>query len=196
MKIMQILAIAIFFGLSACTTGTAPQEPLDHKTQSEKSAIKTADIYGVYRYAAELDNMVLIHILYFLEDHTAAEYLFFGNPQKKSINIEVIEYFTWEFDEKTNIMKQHIYESLSRNEKNIPERKAEGRTDIIHVDGLKFGGDKILVLKITGPDGKKEVLYKQTDEQVKKMIELLSESTATKQKESAKPSGKKKKSAK
>lgn len=93
-------------------------------------------------------------------------------------------------------MKQHIYESLSRNEKNILKRKAEDRTDIIHVDGLKFGGDKILVLKITGPDGKKEVLYKQTDEQVKKMIELLSESTATKQKESAKPSGKKKKSAK
>lgn len=196
MKIIQTLAIAILFGLSACTTGTAPQEPLDHKTKSEKSAIKTADIYGVYGSAEAQGDLIYLHLLSFHEDHTATEYLFIGNPRTKAGNTEMIDYFTWEFDEATNTMKQHVHESVSRNEKNIPERKAEGRTDIIHVDGLKFGGDKILVLKITGPDGKAEVFDRQPDEQEKEMQKLLSELTAIKQKESAKPSGKKKKSAK
>ena len=108
----------------------------------------------------------------------------------------MIDYFSWEFDEATNTMKQHVHESVSRNEKNVPEKKAEDRTDIIHLDGLKLGGDEILMLKITGPDGKAEVFDRQPDEQEKEMQKLLSELTAIKQKESAKPSGKKKKSAK
>ena len=196
MKIMQTLAIAILFGLSACTTGTTPQEPLDHKTQSKKSAIKTADIYGVYGSAEAQDNMIYLHLLSFREDHTATEYLFIGNPRAKAGNTEMIDYFTWEFDEATNTMKQHVHESVSRNEKNVPEKKAEDRTDIVHLDGLKLGGDGILMLKITGPDGKAEVFDRQPDEQEKEMQKLLSELTAIKQKESAKPSGKKKKSAK
>lgn len=204
MKIIQTLAIAILFGLSACTTGTAPQEPLDHKTKSEKSAIKTADIYGVYwsaeaqgDWSAEaLGDLIYLHLLSFHEDHTATEYLFIGNPRTKAGNIEMIDYFSWEFDEATNTMKQHVHESVSRNEKNVPEKKAEDRTDIVHLDGLKLGGDGILMLKITGPDGKAEVFDRQPDEQEKEMQKLLSELTAIKQKESAKPSGKKKKSAK
>ena len=176
MKIIQTLAIAILFGLSACTTGTAPQEPLDHKTKSEKSAIKTADIYGVYGsaeaqgdWSAEaLGDLIYLHLLSFHEDHTATEYLFIGNPRTK----------------------------VSRNEKNVPEKKAEDRTDIVHLDGLKLGGDGILMLKITGPDGKAEVFDRQEELQEKEMQKLLSELTAIKQKESAKPSGKKKKSAK
>ena len=108
----------------------------------------------------------------------------------------MIDYFSWEFDEATNTMKQHVHESVSRNEKNVPEKKAEDRTDIVHVDGLKLGGDEILMLKITGPDGKAEVFDRQEELQEKEMQKLLSELTAIKQKESAKPSGKKKKSAK
>ena len=197
MKIIQTLAIAILFGLSACTTGTAPQEPLDHKTKSEKSAIKTADIYGVYwsaeaqgDWSAEaLGDLIYLHLLSFHEDHTATEYLFIGNPRTKAGNIEMIDYFSWEFDEATNTMKQHVYESVS-------EKKAEDRTDIVHLDGLKLGGDGILMLKITGPDGKAEVFDRQEELQEKEMQKLLSELTAIKQKESAKPSGKKKKSAK
>ena len=196
MKIIQTLAIAILFGLSACTTGTAPQEPLDHKTKSEKSAIKTADIYGVYWSAEALGDLIYLHLLSFHEDHTATEYLFIGNPRTKAGNIEMIDYFSWEFDEATNTMKQHVYESVSRNEKNVPEKKAEDRTDIVHLDGLKLGGDGILMLKITGPDGKAEVFDRQEELQEKEMQKLLSELTAIKQKESAKPSGKKKKSAK
>ncbi|MFC2279081.1 MAG: hypothetical protein ACFNUL_07640 [Cardiobacterium hominis] len=196
MKIIQTLAIAILFGLSACTTGTAPQEPLDHKTKSEKSAIKTADIYGVYWSAEALGDLIYLHLLSFHEDHTATEYLFIGNPRTKAGNIEMIDYFSWEFDEATNTMKQHVYESVSRNEKNVPEKKAEDRTDIVHLDGLKLGGDGIIMLKITGPDGKAEVFDRQEELQEKEMQKLLSELTAIKQKESAKPSGKKKKSAK
>ena len=120
MKIMQTLAIAILFGLSACTTGTAPQEPLDHKTKSEKSAIKTADIYGVYWSAEAQGDLIYLHLLSFHEDHTATEYLFIGNPRTKAGNTEMIDYFSWEFDEATNTMKQHVHESVSRNEQNIP----------------------------------------------------------------------------
>ena len=108
----------------------------------------------------------------------------------------MIDYFTWEFDEATNTMKQHVHESISRNEQNIPEKKAEDRTDIIHVDGLKLGGDNIRMLKIISPDGKAEVFDRQADEQEKEMQKLLSELTATTQKESTKASGKKKKTAK
>ena len=168
MKIMQKLAIAILFGLSACTTGTAPQEPLDNKTQNKKSAIKTADIYGVYGSAEAQDNMIYLHLLSFREDHTATEYLFIGNPRAKAGNTEMIDYFTWEFDEATNTMKQHVHESVSRNEQNIPEKKAEDRTDIVHVDGLKLGGDNIRMLKIIGPDGKAEVFDRQEELQEKK----------------------------
>ena len=196
MKIMQILAIAILFGLSACTTGTTPQEPLDHKTQSEKSAIKTADIYGVYWSAEAQGDLIYLHLLSFHEDHTATEYLFIGNPRTKAGNTEMIDYFSWEFDEATNTMKQHVHESVSRNEQNIPEKKAEDRTDIVHVDGLKLGGDNIRMLKIIGPDGKAEVFDRQEELQEKEMQTLLSELTAIKQKESPKPSGKKKKAAK
>ena len=108
----------------------------------------------------------------------------------------MIDYFTWEFDEATNTMKQHVHESISRNEQNIPEKKAEDRTDIIHVDGLKLGGDNIRMLKIISPDGKAEVFDRQEELQEKEMQKLLSELTATTQKESTKASGKKKKTAK